>query len=307
MTDSRLARQKIKQAKANWVLYLMILPAFAYIFLFNYLPLYGIQIAFRDYTIAGGISGSPWVGLKWFKTFFSSPRNRLIITNTVSISLYSLLAGFPVPVIFALLLNQVRNLRFKKLVQSVTYMPHFISTVVVVGMISAFFSPNSGFINTFVEALTGNRIFFMGTPKYYQHLYVWSGIWQSFGWSSIIYMAALSSVDMELHEAAMIDGANRIQRIWHIDIPAIMPVMMILLVLASASIMSVGFEKSYLMQNDLNITVSEVISTYTYKTGMGSRMFSYSTAIGLFNNIVNFIMLVIVNYASGRLSKTSLW
>jgi putative aldouronate transport system permease protein len=147
----------------------------------------------------------------------------------------------------------------------------------------------------------------MGTPKYYQHLYVWSGIWQSFGWSSIIYMAALSSVDTELHEAAMIDGANRTQRIWHIDIPAIMPVMMILLVLASAGIMSVGFEKSYLMQNDLNITVSEVISTYTYKTGMGSRMFSYSTAIGLFNNVVNFIMLVIVNYAAGRLSETSLW
>ena len=239
--------------------------------------------------------------------FFASVRNRLIIENTIKISLYGLFAGFPVPVIFALLLNQVRMLRFKKIVQSVTYMPNFISVVVITGMISAFFSPNSGFINTILEAITGNRVFFMGTPKYYYHLYVWSGIWQSFGWSSIIYMAALSSVDMELHEAAMIDGAGRFQRILHIDIPAIMPTMVILLVLSAGGIMSVGFEKSWLMQNDLNIAVSEVLATYTYKIGIGSRMFSYSSAIGLFNNVVNFLMLVIVNFAAGRLSETSLW
>jgi putative aldouronate transport system permease protein len=318
MMTSVLRRQKIKQAKTNWVLYLMILPAFAYIFLFHYLPLYGVQIAFRDYTLADGISGSPWVGLQWFRIFFASPRNRSIILNTLSISLYYLVASFPISIIFALLLNQVKQLRFKKLVQSVTYMPHFISTVVIVGMISAFFSPNSGFINTVAEALTGQRFFFMGTPKYYMHIYVWSGIWQNFGWSSIIYMAALASVDMELHEAAMIDGANKFQRIWHIDIPAIMPVMIIILILSSANIMTVGFEKSYLMQNDLNIEVSEVISTYTYKVGIGgvnynannmgvNRMYSYAAAIGLFNNIICFVILIIVNQAAKRLSKTSLW
>jgi putative aldouronate transport system permease protein len=299
--------KKLKLAKANWVLYLLILPAFAYIFIFCYMPIYGVQIAFRDYRIADGISGSAWAGLKWFRTFFTSPRNRIIIWNTVAIGLYSLAAGFPVPVIFALLLNQVRNLKFKKLVQLVTYMPHFISIVVVTGMISAFLSPNSGFINTILKPLTGGNIYYLGIPKYFRHLYVWSGVWQGFGWSSIIYMAALASVDMELHEAAMIDGASRILRIWYIDIPSIMPVMVILLVLSAGNIMNVGFEKSFLLQNDLNIGVSEVIATYSYNLGIGKQLYSYSSAIGLFNNVVNFIILLIVNRAAKTLSETSLW
>ena len=300
-------KQKIKQAKANWVLYLMILPAFAYVIIFHYIPMYGVQMAFRDFTLRDGMFGSAWVGLKHFRIFFSSPRSGPIIENTIKISLYGLVAGFPIPIIFALFLNQVRMLRFKKLVQTVTYMPNFISVVVITGMISAFFSPNSGFINTIVEAVTGDRVFFTGTPRYFIHLFVWSGIWQGFGWSSIIYVAALSNVDMELHEAAMIDGASRLQRILHIDIPSIMPTMVILLVLSAGGIMSVGFEKVYLMQNDLILTVSEVLSTYTYKQGLLQRQYSLSAAIGLFNNVVNFLMLVIVNFVAKKVNETSLW
>jgi putative aldouronate transport system permease protein len=300
-------KHKLRQAKTNFVLYLLIVPAFAYIVIFCYLPMYGAQIAFRDYRIGSGIVGSAWVGLKWFRTFFSSPRNQSIILNTVTIGIYSLLAGFPIPIIFALLLNQVRNLRYKKFIQVITYMPNFISIVVVVGMVSAFFSPNSGFINHLLERFTGQRLYYLGTPKYYYHLFVWSGIWQSFGWSSIIYMASLASVDPELHEAAMIDGANKLRRIWHIDIPSIMPVMVILLVLSAGNVMNVGFEKSFLMQNDLNIGVSEVISTYSYAIGITNQLYSYSSAIGLFNNIVNFAILLIVNYIARKITETSLW
>ena len=300
-------RKKFKLARENYVLYLLLLPAAAYIFCFNYLPIYGAQIAFRNYRIQDGIIGSVWVGMKWFRQFFNSPRNQTIIANTLIISIYNLFAGFPVPIIFALLLNQVRNIKYKKLIQTVTYMPHFISLVVVVGMVSAFFSPNSGFINQLIAIFTGERTYFLGIPKYYYHLYVWSGVWQSFGWSSIIYMATLSSVDPELYEAVMIDGANRLQRIWYIDIPHIKPTMIILLILATGNIMSVGFEKSWLMQNDLNLSVSEVISTYTYRLGMINQMFSYSSAIGLFNTTINFLMLVLVNGITRKISDLSLF
>jgi putative aldouronate transport system permease protein len=300
-------KKKLKLARHNYVLYLLILPAAAYIFCFCYLPIYGAQIAFRNYRIQDGVMGSAWVGLRYFRMFFTSPRNLMIIKNTITISVYALLAGFPVPIIFALLLNQVKVLGYKKVIQTVTYMPHFISLVVIVGMVSAFLSPNSGFLNRIFALFTGERIYFLGIPKYYYHLYVWSGIWQSFGWSSIIYMAALSSVDTELYEAAMIDGSNRKQRVWHIDIPHIKPTMIILLVLATGNIMSVGFEKSWLMRNDLNINVSEVLATYTYQIGMQNQMFSYSSAISLFNNTINFIFLLLVNKIAGKLSESSLW
>ncbi|MCL2477864.1 MAG: ABC transporter permease subunit, partial [Treponema sp.] len=214
---------------------------------------------------------------------------------------------FPIPIIFALLLNQVKSLRYKKLVQTVTYMPHFISVVVVIGMISVFFSPTTGFINKLIAMFTGQNVYYLGMPKYYYHLFVWSGVWQSFGWGSIIYMASLSSVDPELYEATMIDGATRLQQVWYIDIPHLKPTMIILLILATGNIMNVGFEKSWLMQNDLNISVSEVISTYTYRIGIMNSMFSYSAAIGLFNNVVNFIFLVLVNFLSRKVSDNSLW
>jgi putative aldouronate transport system permease protein len=301
------SQRAVKQAKTNWVLYLFILPAFAYIIIFCYLPMYGVQIAFRDYTASRGIAGSKWVGLKWFSTFFASPRSMTIVLNTLRISLYGLLAGFPIPIIFALLLNQMKNLAYKKVIQTVTYMPHFISIVVITGMITQFFSPNNGFISKMLTFITGNDIFYLGIPKYYIHIFVWSGIWQNFGWGSIIYMAALASVDPELHEAAIIDGASKLQRIWHIDIPAIMPVMVILLVLNAGNILSVGFEKSYLLMNPLNRQVSEVISTYSYELGITRQMYSYSSAIGLFNNTINFLILFIVNKVAKILSETSLW
>ena len=246
--------------------------------------------------------------MKWFLTFFNLTRFWQIVKNTLTISLYSLAVGFPIPVILALMVNSVKNTKYKKVVQTVTYMPHFISTVVLVGMLTVFLSPRSGFLSHVLVWISGQEdAYYLGNASYFPHIYVWSGVWQNMGWSSIIYLAALSGVDMELHEAAMMDGASRLKRIWHIDLPAIIPTMLILLILNVGSVMSVGYEKVYLMQNDLNLTASEVISTYVYKIGLGQQQYSYSAAIGLFNNVVNFILLVTVNRASRKLSGSSLW
>ena len=296
-----------KLMRRNIALYVFLIPAMAYIIIFHYWPMYGVQIAFRNYTFQNGITGSPWVGDKWFRYFFKSPLFSSLLHNTLTLSLYSLAAGFPMPIILALMIHNTPGRVYRRTIQTVTYLPHFISTVVLVGMLSCFFSVNSGFINTMLESLGGTRKQFMGMPQYFRHVYVWSGVWQGMGWSSIIYMAALTGISPELHEAAMIDGASRLQRIWHIDIPGIVPTMVILLILRAGSIMSVGFEKVYLMQNSLNSPVSEIISTYTYKQGMLSMKYSYSSAIGLFNNVINFIFLTIVNGVSKRLSGNSLW
>ena len=301
-------RYNLQLAKRNYMLYIFLLPACLYIAIFNYGPMYGIQIAFRNYTPAKGIFGSPWVGLRWLEMFFASPRFLTILGNTVGLSFYQLLAGFPMPIILALIINNVLNMKFKRFAQTVTYMPHFISTVVMVGMISVFFSPRSGIINTLLGMFGGSGdTYFLGIPAYFQHLYIWTGVWQSAGWGSIIYIAALTAVNPELHESAMIDGASKLQRIWHIDLPTIMPTMVILLILNCGSIMNVSFEKVYLMQNALNQSVSEVISTYTFKIGLQQYEYSYSTAIGLFNNLVNFTVLLIVNFTAGKLSGSSLW
>ncbi|MCL2059241.1 MAG: ABC transporter permease subunit [Oscillospiraceae bacterium] len=301
-------RSNVQLAKRNYMLYIFLLPACLYIAIFNYGPLYGIQIAFRNYTPAKGIFGSPWVGLRWLEMFFSSPRFLTILGNTVGLSFYQLLAGFPMPIILALIINNVLNMKFKRFAQTVTYMPHFISTVVMVGMISVFFSPRSGIVNTLLGMLGGSGdTYFLGIPAYFQHLYIWTGVWQGAGWGSIIYIAALTGVNPELHESAMIDGASKLKRIWHIDLPTIMPTMVILLILNCGSIMNVSFEKIFLMQNALNQSVSEVISTYTFKIGLQQYEYSYSTAIGLFNNVVNFTVLIIVNFMAGRLSGSSLW
>ncbi len=296
-----------KLMRRNVALYVLLLPALAYLIIFHYLPIYGVQIAFRNYTFANGITGSPWVGLKWFEYFFKSPLSGTVITNTLILSLYSLIAGFPFPIILALMLHNVSSSRFKRLTQTITYMPHFISVVVVVGMINSFTSIHGGFVNTIVKFFGHDAIYFMGKPEYFRHFYVWSGIWQGAGWGSIIYLAALTSINPELHEAAMIDGASHMQRIWHIDLPGIMPTMVILLIMSSGSLMHVGFEKTFLMQNDLNKKVSEVISTYTYQQGIVSGKYSYSSAIGLFNNVISFVFLTLVNGISKRLSGTSLW
>lgn len=296
-----------KLMKQNYELYIFLIPAVVFIALFMYAPLYGLQIAFKNYRPGDGIWGSEWVGLKWFELFFASPRSGEIIRNTLVISAYGLVAGFPFPIILAIILNYVKNIHFKKFAQTVTYMPYFISTVVLVGMLSLFFSPTSGFINTFIKMFGGEPIYFMGVSKYFPHLYVWSGIWQSMGYSSIIYIAALSGVSPELHESAVIDGANILQRIWHIDIPTIMPTMIILLIMSCGNIMNVGYEKVYLMQNDLTVDVSEVISTYVYKIGLQNNQFSFSTAVGLMNNVINFVILIAANKISNKIFGSGLW
>lgn len=296
-----------KQMKANYFLYIFLIPATIHILTFSYGPMYGVQIAFKDFFAFKGIEGSPWVGLKHFKTFFESPRFWLLFGNTVTISLYSLIASFPMPVILALLLNYTPKQGLKRFTQTVSYAPHFISIVVMAGMLNVFLSPRSGFINTLLGLIGIEPIFFMGIPGAFKHIYVWSGIWQSTGWSSIIYLAALSGVSPELHEAAIIDGANKVQRIWNIDIPTIMPTMVILLVMSFGSVMNLGYEKAFLLQNSLNINAAEIISTYTYKIGLQQAQYSYSTAIGLFNNVINLVLLISVNKIAKVLSGSSLW
>lgn len=297
-----------KLMKRNWLLYVFLLPAAIYIGTFMYAPMYGLIIAFKDFTASKGIMGSPWVGFKWFETFFNTPRFWQILQNTLTLSIYSLIVGFPLPIILALFINDIGNLKAKKFTQTVTYMPYFISTVVLVGMMSVLFSPRSGVVNTLLASLGGSGdTFFMGESRYFRHMYVWSGVWQNMGWNSIIYIAALTGVSQELHEAAKIDGANKFQRILHVDLPAILPTMVILLIMNCGNILSVGYEKVYLLQNSLNTPVSEVISTYIYKMGLQQQRYSYSTAIGLFNNLINFGVLVTVNKLSKKVSGTGLW
>lgn len=302
----RSLKKNLRLARQNWALYVMLLPAAVMIIIFSYAPMYGIQIAFRDFNFADGILGSKWAGLKWFRYLFRSAQFWPIVRNTLVISFYSLLT-FPIPIIFALMLHNINNMRFKRITQTITYLPHFISVVVVVGMIYTFTSYNSGWINTVIEALGGSRINFMAEPGLYSHIYVWTGVWQEVGWSAIIYMAALTNSDPELHEAAMIDGANKLQRIIHVDLPAIIPTVLIMLILRCGSIMSVGFDKSFLMQNNLNLSVSEVISTYSYKMGLQNSKYSFSTAVSLFNNVINFTFLTVVNSITKKISGSGLW
>ena len=302
------ARRKLQQMKKSYMLYIFLLPAVIMVAIFCYAPMYGVLMAFQNYSPSKGILGSPWVGFEWFERFFNMPRFWQILGNTLTLSVYSLIVGFPIPIILAVLINSVESNRFRRVTQTVTYMPHFISTVVLVGMITVFLSPRSGFLNHMLEMFgAAEDTYYMGVAEYFPHIYVWSGVWQDMGWNSIIYLAALTGVDQALHEAAQVDGATKLQRIWHIDLPAIIPTMVILLILNVGSIMSVGYEKVFLMQNDLNIMSSEVISTYVYKIGLTQQQFSYSAAIGLFNNVINFILLITVNKISAKLSGSSLW
>ncbi len=291
----------------SWRLYVLLIPALAFVFIFQYIPLYGVQIAFRNYVTTKGFWGSEWVGLEHFIYFLNSPQFPILLRNTLTISVYSLLWGFPIPIILALLLNEAKVPWFKKLVQNLTYAPYFISTVVIVSMITNFFSPTSGIVNTFIKNMGGEAIDFMGKNEYFRTLYIGSGIWQGTGWSSIIYLGALAGIDPELHEAAQIDGASRMRRIWHINLPGILPTIVMLLILNLGGILGVGFEKIYLMQNALNLEISEVISTYVYKVGIQGAKFSYTTAIGLFNSVINFLMLLLVNSISKKVSEISLF
>lgn len=291
----------------SWRLYVLLLPAVAYLIIFHYVPIYGVQIAFRDYRARNGFLGSTWVGLKHFKYFLDSPQFPTLMRNTILLSVYSLIFTFPLPILLALLLNECNNVGYKKFVQNVTYAPHFISTVVLCGMVMAFVAPETGIINNIVVALGGKDTDYMGKEEWWRTIYIVSDIWKNTGWSSIIYLAALSGIDPQLHESAQIDGANRLQRVIHINMPGIAPTIILLFILDCGKIMSVGFEKAYLLQNALNLPVSEIISTYVYKTGVQGAKFSYTTAIGLFNSVVNVIMLLLVNRISKAVSETSLF
>lgn len=298
-----------EELKINWQLYVLVLLPMVYIIVFRYIPMYGVQIAFRKFIAVKGIMGSPWVGLKYFKKFFASYQFERVLVNTLAVSFYQLLAGFPFPIILALALNNAGSERYKKTVQMVTYMPHFISTVVLVGMIIQFLSPRVGVVNKMIVLAGGASRDFMGIPEYFRHIYVWSGVWQNAGWSTIIYIASLSSIDPSLHEAAIVDGAGKFRRTLHIDLPGILPTAVILLIMNMGRIMNIGFEKVFLMQNPLNLRTSEIISTYVYKVGLASARsdFSYSSAIGLFNSIINFILIVSVNQLAKKTGETSLW
>lgn len=296
--------------RRHWQMYLFAFLPLIYLIIFKYVPMVGIQIAFKDFSIANGIVGSPWVGLFQFQKFFASYQFQRVITNTVVLSFYSLLAGFPLPIMLALMMNALRSNRMRSFVQNVTYMPHFISTVVMVGILNQFFNTRVGTFAHLWMMFSNDEIpELLGSATAFTHMYVWSGVWQGMGWSSIIYVAALSNVDETLHEAAMIDGASRLRRVLCIDLPAIVPTISITLILRCGSLMDIGFDKVYLMQNNLNLRTSEVISTYVYKVGLQSTSsdFSYSTAIGLFNSVVNLLMLVVVNSISRRVSDSSLW
>lgn len=306
--QSDLRRHHIKRRIVKSLPYyaLMILPM-AYLLVFKYYPMYGVQIAFRNFSVRKGILGSPWVGLKYFRTFLSAPSARVVITNTLVISLYTLLASFPIPIILAVCLNEARSPKFGKTVQMVTYMPYFISTVVLVSMIMQFTDMTTGIVNHLIKASGGSAINFMGEVKYFRHLFVWTGVWQTTGYSAVVYLAALSGVNTELYDAARVDGANKWQRIRNIDLPSIAPTIITLFLLNTGSILSVGFEKVYLMQNSINVGVSEVISTYVYKIGLQSMNFSMSTAVGLFNSLINFTMLVLCNRISRRITSVGIF
>ncbi len=301
---TRFQRQ-LRRVLGCWQLYVMLVPTLAYLFLFNYMPIYGVQIAFRDFRGSRGIWGSQWVGLKHFIRFINYPNFWPILRNTLVISLYSL-ATFPCSVILALLFNEIDNRFFKRTVQMVAYAPHFISTVVVCSMLTLFLN-RSGLINNLLAAVGVPRTDYLTYPEYFASIYVWSGVWQSVGFGTVIYMSALSSVPGELIEAARIDGATRMRIVWHINIPTILPTIVTMLILRCGSILGVGFEKVFLLQNSLNLDASQVISTYVYDLGIQRAQYSYSSAIGLLNTVVNVILLMIVNKISRKVTQVGLW
>lgn len=290
----------------NWQLYIFLLPALTYFLILHYVPMYGVQIAFKNFIANKGITGSPWAGFEHFERFFHSYYFWRLLKNTLLLNLYQLVL-FPIPIIFALMLNEVRNGWFKKWSQTLTYAPHFISVVVVVGMIIAFLDPTTGIINYIIAALGGEPISFMTSPGWFRHIYVWSGQWQSLGWGTIIYLAALAGVNPELHEAAKVDGATRLQRIWNINIPSILPTVIILFILDIGKFMTIGFEKVLLMKNSLNSETSDIIQTFVYETGLLEGQYSFAAAIGLFDSAINIVLIITINKIARKTTENSLW
>ena len=296
----------VKSFRLHWQLYLLLLLPLAWVLIFRYWPMFGLQIAFKNFKISKGFWNSSWVGLKYFEQFFTDYSFKRLITNTLGISIYSLVAGFFPPIILAVALNECKHKYFTKTIQTATYMPHFLSTVVVTSILTQLLS-YGGALNTLVKAVGGTPRNYLSEPSLFKSIYVWSGIWQSQGYNSIMYLAALAGINPELQEAAYVDGANVWQRIWHVDLPGIVPTAIILLILNTASVLNVGYEKVYLLQNSLNMSASDVISTYVYRVGLVDMNYSFSTAANMFQSVISLALMAIVNGIARRVSDYSLW
>lgn len=308
-TKPSAGRRLWRRIMNHWEFYLLLVPMFVIIFVFKYVPMYGVQIAFKDFKASLGIMGSPWSQplTKHFMKFFNSYNFSRLVINTFLLSFETLILSFPLPIILALMLNQVPNKKFQRTVQTVVYAPHFISVMVLAGMLHIFLSPYGGLVNLVINMFGVESIYFLGDAKWFRPVYIISGIWQDTGWGTIIYLATLSGVNVELYEAATVDGANKLQRIWHIDVPALMPTIITLFIMNFGNLMSVGFEKAYLLQTDLNKGASDIIATYVYEQGVLKTQYSFSTAVGLFNTAINIVLLVTVNQISKRVGDVSLW
>lgn len=304
---SNTLSQRLKvDFKKNWPLYLMLLPVIVYLIIFSYVPMYGVIIAFKNFKPRLGIMGSPWVGMKYFKEFVNSVFFGRTLRNTLMISGLNLLFGFSAPIIFAILLNEVMNMRFKKIVQTITYLPHFITTVIIASLILVF-TNSDGFITQIVNAVTGHSGSLIADPHCFRAIYVVSEIWQSFGWGSIVYLAAITGIDPQLYEAARIDGANKLRQIWHVTLPGMLPIIIIMFIMAVGGLMNVGWEKAFLIQSPVTYETSDIISTFVYRKGFEEMNYSYSTAVGLFNSVINLILLTAANKLSQKVNGTSLW
>ena len=308
MQNAHRASRLWQAIAKNWGLYLLIAPSFILLLFFTYFPMYGVQIAFKDYNLMAGITHSPWADpwYKYFQRFFNSYQSKLVIKNTLLLGLYSIAAGYPIPILLGLLINQMRPGKFRRVYQTVTYIPHFISTVVLVGMLNIMLSPSSGLIGAIYKLFGAQAPNLLASPRLFPSLYVWSDVWQNAGWDAIVYLAALASVDPNLYEAATVDGAGKRQKMLYIDLPMLLPMSCVMLILRAGGIMNVSFEKAYLMQNDLNLSVSEMISTYVYKLGIINSQYSLSAAVNLFNTLVNLALLLLVNQITRHLGDTSI-
>lgn len=307
LTPANARILRARQIRWSMPYYLLLLLPLTYLLVFKYLPMWGLQIGFREFRSNLPMLQMEWVGFKYFQKFLDSPSFWKIFTNTLILSFYSLLAGFPIPILLAVCLNESRSRRLKKTVQMVTFMPYFISTVVLVSMIIQFSDLQTGIINIWLRHLGGKPRGFMGLPDAFRSIYVWTGVWQTMGYNAVVYLAALSGVSQDLYDAARVDGANKWRKILHIDIPSIAPTIIILFILNTGSLLNIGFEKIFLMQNSMNLKYSEVISTYIYKMGIASTNYSFSTAVGFFNSLINFLLIVLANSVAKKFSETSLW
>ena len=308
MQNAHRASRLWRAIAKNWGLYLLIAPSFILLLFFTYFPMYGVQIAFKDYNLMAGITRSPWADpwYKYFQRFFNSYQSELVIKNTLLLGLYSIAAGYPIPILLGLLINQMRPGKFRRVYQTVTYIPHFISTVVLVGMLNIMLSPSSGLIGAIYKLFGAQAPNLLASPRLFPSLYVWSDVWQNAGWDAIVYLAALASVDPNLYEAATVDGAGKRQKMLYIDLPMLLPMSCVMLILRAGGIMNVSFEKAYLMQNDLNLSVSEMISTYVYKLGIINSQYSLSAAVNLVITLVNLALLLLVNQITRHLGDTSI-